>query len=167
MLGSSLRMLQFRLGMDGVAVARNKQACPSHPHVLESDRTPAFLLLLLLLLLLVASAAGASAAAAAAAAAAATALRTAGWSCFIFYSNSFAKAIWWWMLYRTLRKVTYEYEKKHAPSVGVYSGIVYGCVRYVLRAARVDSGWGVGFWIARLRNTRNATEPPPDANFET
>ena len=24
--------------------------------------------------------------------------------CFIFYSNSFAKAIWWWMLYRTLRK---------------------------------------------------------------
>ena len=114
MLGSSLRMLQFRLGMDGVAVARNKQACPSHPHVLESDRTPAFLLLLLLLLLLVASAAGASAAAAAAAAAAATALRTAGWSCFIFYSNSFAKAIWWWMLYRTLRKVTCtNMRKKH------------------------------------------------------
>ena len=22
------------------------------------------------------------------------------------YENSFAKAIWWWMLYRTLRKVT-------------------------------------------------------------
>ena len=28
-------------------------------------------------------------------------------------------------------------------SVGVYSGIMYGCVRYVLRVARVDSGWGV------------------------
>ena len=28
-------------------------------------------------------------------------------------------------------------------SVGVYSGIMCGCVRYVLRVARVDSGWGV------------------------
>ena len=28
-------------------------------------------------------------------------------------------------------------------SVGVYSGIMYGCVRYVLRVARVDSGCGV------------------------
>ena len=37
----------------------------------------------------------------------------------------------------------YEYEKKHVCSVGIYSGIIYGCVRYVLRAARVDSGWGV------------------------
>ena len=27
--------------------------------------------------------------------------------------------------------------------VGVYSGIMYGCVRYVLRVSRVDSGWGV------------------------
>ena len=85
-----------------------------------------------------------SSAAAATAAAAAAALRTAGWSCsvFIFYSNSFAKAIWWWMLYRTLRKVTYEYEKKHVRCVGVYSGILvmYRCVRYVLRADRVDSG---------------------------
>ena len=36
----------------GFAVARNKEACPSHPGVLESDGTPAFLLLLLLLLLL-------------------------------------------------------------------------------------------------------------------
>ena len=93
MLCFSLRMLQFRLGMDGFAVARNKDACPSRPRVLESDRTPAFLLLLLLLLLvevLLASAAGASAAAAAAAAAAAdaaaaTALRTAGWSCSAYY----------------------------------------------------------------------------------
>ena len=78
---------------------------------------------------LLASAAGASAAAAAAAAA--TALRTAGWSYSVFFlnDNSSAKAIWWWMLFRTLRKVTYEYEKKHVRSVGVYSGIMYGCVR--------------------------------------
>ena len=57
--------------------------------------------------------------------------------CFIFYSNSSAKAIWWWMLlYRTLRKT--------CTSVGVYSGIMYGYVRYyVLREAWVDSGWGV------------------------
>ena len=34
----------------------------------------------------------------------------------------------------------YEYEKKHARCVGVYSGRMYGCVRYVLRVARVDSG---------------------------
>ena len=77
----------------GFAVARNKDACPSHPRVLESDRTPAFLLLLLLLLLL-ASAAGASAAAAAAAAAA---LFVGPARCFNFYSNSSAKAIWWWI----------------------------------------------------------------------
>ena len=30
-----------------------------------------------------------------------------------------------------------------------------------------QAGQFVGFWIARLRNTRNATEPLPDANFET
>ena len=36
----------------------------------------------------------------------------------------------------------YEYEKKHVRSVGVYSGIMYGCVRYVIRVAQVDSGWG-------------------------
>ena len=67
----------------GFAVARNKEACPWHPRVLESDRTPDFLLLLLLLLLrllLLASAAGASAAAAAA-----PAPRTAGWSCSVFF----------------------------------------------------------------------------------
>ena len=34
----------------------------------------------------------------------------------------------------------YESEKKHARCVGVYSGIMYGCGRYVLRVARVDSG---------------------------
>ena len=34
----------------------------------------------------------------------------------------------------------YEYEKKHARCVGVYSGIMYSCLRYVLRVARVDSG---------------------------
>ena len=74
----------------GFAVARNKEACPSHPHVLESDRTPAFLLLLLLLLLLLHYV-----------------LLVGPARCFTFYSNSSAKAIWWWMLlYRTLRKVT-------------------------------------------------------------
>ena len=69
-----------------------------------SSAVSSFLLLLLLLLLLVvvvvllASATGASAAAAAAAAPAATALRTAGWSCSVFYSLfSFGKAIWWRM----------------------------------------------------------------------
>ena len=30
--------------------------------------------------------------------------------------------------------------KKHVRCVGVYSGIMYGYVRYVLRVARVDSG---------------------------
>ena len=32
-----------------------------------------------------------------------------------------------------------------------------------------QAGQLIGFWIARLRNTRtsNATEPLPDANFET
>ena len=34
----------------------------------------------------------------------------------------------------------YEYEVKHVRGVGIYSGIMYGCVRYVLRVARVDSG---------------------------
>ena len=38
------------------------------------------------------------------------------------------------------KKVTYEHEKKHVRCVGVYSGIMYACVRYVLRVARVDSG---------------------------
>ena len=33
--------------------------------------------------------------------------------------------------------------KKHVRSVGDYSGRIYGCVRYVLRVARADSGWGV------------------------
>ena len=28
-----------------------------------------------------------------------------------------------------------------------------------------QAGQFLGFWIARLRNTRNATEPLPDANF--
>ena len=31
---------------------------------------------------------------------------------------------------------------RYVRSVGVYSGIMYRCVRYVLRVARVDSGWG-------------------------
>ena len=129
--------------MGSFAVAGNKEACPSHPRVLESDRTPAFLLLLLLLLLL-ASAAGASAAAAAAAAAA---LFVGPARCFNFYSNSSAKAIWWWMLYRTLRKVTCtNMRKKHVRSVGIYCGIMHGCVRCALRVAPVDSGWGYCSW---------------------
>ena len=51
----------------------------------------------------------------------------------------------------------YEYEKKNVRSVGIYSGMMYGCVRsvdvysgimygyvtYVLRVARVESVWGV------------------------
>ena len=43
----------------------------------------------------------------------------------------------------------YEYEKKHVRFVGVYSGIMYGCVRYVLRVARVDSGC-TGFSFSKL-----------------
>ena len=39
-------------------------------------------------------------------AAAAAALFVGPGLCFIFDSNSSAKAIWWWMLYRTLRKAT-------------------------------------------------------------
>ena len=58
------------------------------------------LLLVVLLLLLLASAVGAFAAAAAAELFVDPAL------CFIFCSNSSAKSIGWWMLYRTLRKVT-------------------------------------------------------------
>ena len=61
-------------------------------------------MLLLLLLVLLASAAGASAAAAAATAAAA-ALFVGRARCFIYFSNSYVKAIGWWM-YRTLKKVT-------------------------------------------------------------
>ena len=30
-----------------------------------------------------------------------------------------------------------------------------------------QAGQFIGFWIARLQNTRYATEPLPDANFET
>ena len=80
----------------GFSVARNKEACTSHPRVLESGRTPAFLLLLLLLLpplvvaVLLASAAGASAAAAAAA----DVLLVGPARCFFFFSsNSLAKAV--------------------------------------------------------------------------
>ena len=91
----------------GFAVARNKDACPSHPRILESDRTPAFLLLLplllLLLLLLLASAAGASAAACfcCGCLCCCCCCCTVCWSCSVFFSfssHSLAKAIWWWML---------------------------------------------------------------------
>ena len=107
MLCSSLRMFQFRLGMDWLCLS-TEQRCLSFAPA-RINRTPAFqlmplllllLVLVLLLLLLLASAAGASVAAAAAALFVGPAL------CFIFDSNSSAKAIWWWMLYRTLRKVT-------------------------------------------------------------
>ena len=38
--------------------------------------------------------------------------------CFVFCSNSFAKAIWWWMLlYRTLRKVTFTNMRKNVYNV--------------------------------------------------
>ena len=40
----------------------------------------------------------------------------------------------------------YEYEKTHVRSVGVFSGIMYVCVRYVLRVARVDSCGGYCSW---------------------
>ena len=53
----------------------------------------------------------------------------------------------------------YEYEKKHVRSVGVYSGIMYGCVRYVLRVARVDSGWGYCNW--RNDEKRWSSGAPP------
>ena len=93
----------------GFAVARNKDACPSHPRVLESDGTPAFLLLLLLLLL-PASAAGASAATAAAAAAAALFVGPA--RCFIFYSNSCESSMVVDVVQNPQKSNVYEYEKK-------------------------------------------------------
>ena len=107
MLCSSLRMLQFRLGMDWLCRS-TKQGCLSFaparirvgPNTCFSTAAAAAAaaacllllrvpLLLLLLLLLLASAAGASAAAAAAAA-----LLVGPARCSIFYSNSSAKAIW-------------------------------------------------------------------------
>ena len=47
----------------------------------------------------------------------------------------------------------YEYEKKHVRFVGVFSGMMYGCVRHVLRVARADFGWGTdcGF-CKKLKN---------------
>ena len=45
------------------------------------------------------------------------------------------------------KRNVYEYEVKHARCVGVYSGIMYGCVRYVLRVARVDSGCTNSFFV--------------------
>ena len=41
----------------------------------------------------------------------------------------------------------YEYGVKHVRCVGVYSGIMYGCVRYVLRVAWVDSGCTNSFFV--------------------
>ena len=77
--------------------------------------------------------------------------------CFVFGLTLPRKLYCWWMLYRTLRKVrctnmTKEHVRSYGVycgimygcvrSIGVYSGLMYGCVRYVLRIARVDSGWG-------------------------
>ena len=36
----------------------------------------------------------------------------------------------------------YEDEKKQTRCVGVFSGMMHGCVRHVLRVARADSDWG-------------------------
>ena len=93
----------FVLAWMGFVVARNKEACPSHTRVLESDRIPAFLLLLLLLLLLLASAAGASAAAAAAAA---VVLLVGPAQCFFFFFQLSCESCTSMMhVVRTLRKV--------------------------------------------------------------
>ena len=40
--------------------------------------------------------------------------------------------------------------KVYVRSVGVCSRIMYRCVRYVLRVARVDSGWGVQTCLLHL-----------------
>ena len=45
----------------------------------------------------------------------------------------------------------YEYEKKHVRCVRVFSGIMYGCVRYVLRVARVDSGCTNSFFFLKIK----------------
>ena len=36
----------------------------------------------------------------------------------------------------------YEDEKKHVRCLGVFRGMMYGCVRYVLPVARARFGWG-------------------------
>ena len=82
---------------------------------------------------------------AAAAAAAAAALRTAGWSCSVFYFSLqlFCESYMVVDVVQNPQKSdVYEYEKKHVRCVCVFSGIIDGCVRYVLQVARVDSGWG-------------------------
>ena len=53
----------------------------------------------------------------------------------------------------------YENEKKHVRCVGVHSGIIYGCVRYVLRVARVDSGCTVFSFSKIKRKTRELLYP--------
>ena len=66
MLGSSLRMLQFRLGMDGLCRSTKQGGLSFAPARIRVGPNTCF-------------------SAAAAAAAAATPLRTAGWSCSVFY----------------------------------------------------------------------------------
>ena len=53
----------------------------------------------------------------------------------------------------------YEFEIKHVHSVGVNSGIMYGCVWYVLQVARVDSGWGYCRW--RNDEKKWSSDAPP------
>ena len=108
MLCSSLRMLQFRLRMDWLCRS-TKQGCLSFaPARIRVGPNTCF-----------------STAAAAAACFCCGCLCcccrccTVCWSCsvFYFYSNSSAKAIWWWILYRTLRKVTCTNMRKNTYAV--------------------------------------------------
>ena len=111
MLGSSLRMLQFRLGMDGLCRSTKQGGLSFAPARIRVGPNTCFSTAAA-----AAAAAVAGASAAAAAVAAATALRTAGWSCSVFFfnSNSSAKAIWWWMfvVQNPQKRNVYEYEKK-------------------------------------------------------
>ena len=79
MLGSSLRMLQFRLGMDGLCRSTKQGGLSFAPARIRVGPNTCFSTAA------AAAAAVAGASAAAAAVAAATALRTAGWSCSVFF----------------------------------------------------------------------------------
>ena len=91
MLGSSLRMLQFRLGMDGLCRSTKQGGLSFAPARIRVGPNTCF------------------------------STAAAGCCCCCYCTaycwlvllgvlflilDSFAKAIWWWMLYRTLRKVT-------------------------------------------------------------
>ena len=136
------------LALIGFAVARNKDSCPSHLRALESDRTPVFLLLrlLLLLLLLLASASAAAAACfCCGCLCCCCCCWSFCWACSVF-NFLFSLVCESYMVVDVVQNPqtsnVYEDEKKHVRCVGVFSGMMYGCVRYVLRVARADSGWG-------------------------